>query len=149
MGFDLYGIDPKCDKPEPPVDWNDPDSKSRDEYYKWREGTKGAYFRNNNWWWRPLWMYINSLGLLTEEQYQRGQYNDGYKFASDQAIKIGARLKHEVAQGKTKKWADNYKEESKLAKASGDNFGDAYPFDVNNVKEFADFCIESGGFEIC
>lgn len=26
---------------------------------------------------------------------------------------------------------------------------DSYPFSVSNVKEFADFCKESGGFEIC
>ena len=29
-----------------------------------------------------------------------------------------------------------------------DEFAKNYPFDVDNVREFANFCIESGGFEI-
>ena len=29
------------------------------------------------------------------------------------------------------------------------DFNKHYPFDVDNVKEFAEFCIDSGGFEIC
>ena len=30
-----------------------------------------------------------------------------------------------------------------------ENFNKHYPFDSRNVEEFAHFCIESGGFEIC
>ena len=30
-----------------------------------------------------------------------------------------------------------------------DDFNKHYPFDIENVKEFAEFCIESGGFKIC
>ena len=29
------------------------------------------------------------------------------------------------------------------------NFNKHYPFDIDNVKAFAEFCIQSGGFEIC
>ena len=29
------------------------------------------------------------------------------------------------------------------------DFNKHYPFDIENVKEFAEFCIDSGGFEIC
>ena len=28
-------------------------------------------------------------------------------------------------------------------------FSTNYPFDLENLKEFADFCEQSGGFEIC
>jgi hypothetical protein len=31
---------------------------------------------------------------------------------------------------------------------SDDEFASSYPFDVDNVKQFAKFCIQSGGFEI-
>ena len=30
-----------------------------------------------------------------------------------------------------------------------ENFNKSYPFDLDNVREFAEFCLQSGGFEIC
>ena len=37
----------------------------------------GENFRSSVWLWRPLWQYVNSLGLLTNEQYMQGCVNDG------------------------------------------------------------------------
>jgi hypothetical protein len=151
MGFDLSGQEPRTEK--------------------------GEYFRNNVWWWRPLWVYIYDLKLITKEQAERGMYNDGYVIPKDQALKIGARLKHEMSQGNTQKYADKYKkdlnampkERCDLCDGTGtrndkivqgkcngcngkgvrDSWAKSYPFSVKNVEEFAQFCIESGGFSIC
>ena len=40
-------------------------------------------------------------------------------------------------------------ERNERLKEAGDEFAAAYPFDVDNVSRFAEFCIESGGFKIC
>ena len=39
---------------------------------------KGEYFRNNVWWWRPLWdwTYEQCQDIITQKQYEEGQYND-------------------------------------------------------------------------
>ena len=37
----------------------------------------------------------------------------------------------------------------KLHEEQEENEKYKYPFDADNVKAFAEFCIESGGFEIC
>jgi len=153
MGFDLTGVMPKKEI--------------------------GSYFRNNIWWWRPLWSYCLDEKLITEEDYERGQYNDGYYIKEAQAIKIGIKLKHLVSQGKTKEYEENYKihlsklperscdlcngtgtrndkhTDHKDVKCNGCNgkgmrepWEKSYPFSTQNVEEFADFCLNSGGFEI-
>ena len=43
-------------------------------------------------------------------------------------------------------------EENNKGKKCGDkgySWAASYPFDISNVQEFATFCSESGGFEIC
>ena len=48
MGFDVYGMDPQTEK--------------------------GHYFRNNVWFWRPLWQLIceECDDILTKKQMERG-----------------------------------------------------------------------------
>ena len=179
MGFDLYGENPKTDTPEPRVDWDNPDPKAKEEYFKWKDGTKGAYFRNNVWWWRPLWEYVvmQNGKTITDEERERGCYNDGYVIKADKAMRIGIKLKHLISQGHTKQWAEDRqkeldempKEKCELCHGTGkrndeivkgkcnacngegkkDPWEKSYPFSVENVAEFAQFCIESGGFSIC
>jgi hypothetical protein len=45
---------------------------------------------------------------------------------------------------------NNKKKECTNCKKTGKstNFNKHYPFDIDNVKEFAEFCLQSGGFEI-
>ena len=68
MGFDIYGMDPQTEK--------------------------GHYFRNNVWYWRPLWQLIceECDDILTEEQMASGSYNDGVEVSAEQAMKIFKRL---------------------------------------------------------
>ena len=62
MGMDVFGLEPRKEK--------------------------GEYFRNNVWWWRPLWDFVahidelysqekNANRLISEEMYQSGHCNDG------------------------------------------------------------------------
>ncbi len=62
MGMDVFGNEPKNEA--------------------------GEYFRNNVWWWRPLWDFVASIDeiysveknanrLISEEMYQSGHCNDG------------------------------------------------------------------------
>ena len=39
----------------------------------------GSYFRNNCWWWRPLWRYccVGGKDLIDKEPEIGGGYNDG------------------------------------------------------------------------
>ena len=169
---------------------------------------KGEYFRNNVWWWRPLWMYVVDSCDLPDEIAEQGGWNNGYVVKHAVAMKIGIKLKHLISQGHTQEFADKYEKERKeaedvecdicegtgkrrwtkktlndvmddvehpLGKLMGDvkpwKEGDgeyeekkcngcggkgkkrpwstSYPFNVENVEEFAQFCIESGGFAIC
>ena len=92
MGFDLTGIQPSGMTIPVPLDWtNDRECK---EYLNLRDEVDGAYFRNNVWWWRPLWELVCSVSddILSEEDIERGFSNDGHCITSDKAIDVGNRL---------------------------------------------------------
>ena len=80
MGMDVHGLNPKQNKniDDFPVmkrfdsmdfaeKWKtlDKDEALRDEYWRekdrWEEDNPGVYFRNNVWWWRPLWNYCYAV----------------------------------------------------------------------------------------
>jgi len=152
MGFDVYGVDSK--------------------------NKKGEYFRNNCWWWRPLWEYVYLVckDIISEKEFEKGMYNDGFKFNEDKALEISERLKFEVKDGETKKYEKSYKEEleaksdvvcdickgkgtrdDKYVKGKCNGCGGKgkrrpsstyYPFSQENVEEFIVFTRNSGGFEI-
>jgi hypothetical protein len=136
----------------------------------------GSYFRNNVWWWRPLWQYCHSSApeLIDRETFDSGTYNEGAGLNAYDAAKLGVKLLVLVEDGScaTYKrerdlWLEslkddncsrcnnnnrgyNKKKECKSCDGKGtqDNWNKHYPFHEDNVKEFADFCIDSGGFEI-
>jgi hypothetical protein len=150
MGFDLYGKEPKNEK--------------------------GEYFRNNVWWWRPLWNYVGEICGLRKDQIKKGHYNDGLLIDKETAERIALMLKKEIDHGNVKKYEEQYMraleempdEECDLCGGSGVRndevfkgtcnkcggkgkvrpFETLYPFSEENVKEFAEFCENSGGFEI-
>lgn len=173
MGFDIYGIKPKNATPKPEVkDWsNDEQAKA---YWKWQDETKGAYFRNNVWWWRPLWEYVQEVAGI-ERIKEFGGSNDG-EVTEEEALQIAKKLRAEIKKGKTKDYEWDYTWKlvrmpdikCKLCNGTGKRndehvkgecnacnglgherpFETNYPFSVENVKEFAEFCENSGGFEI-
>ena len=136
----------------------------------------GDYFRNNCWWWRPLWNYCHHVApeLITDDVFKSGSYNDGAGLDAKGAAKLAVILEAKIADGHTKHYQREYelyieslpndkcgrcngnnrghnkKKECKSCDGTGEteNFSKSYPFDVDNVKEFAKFLIDSGGFEI-
>ena len=174
MGFDLHGMNPVVRKgkmPDRPDSlWNkETPEKVRNEYFdkKWEfeENNPGAYFRNNCWWWRPLWNYVccECDDILDQEDLEHGNYNDGHLITEEKACAIAKRLFELIDEGEVKGYEDFHKKQSDEANANnerylangGEKYGDgwdwteSYPFSVDNVRAFAEFCAESGGFEIC
>ena len=196
MGFDLSGVNPKMNmkQEELPVyhkyeqmDWPDrwkvldKNEKERDKYWeendKFQKANPGIYFRNNVWWWRPLWLFVCERfdDVLTEQDMERGNYNDGHEITEDKAMQIGLSLTCMLKDGSIEAYSDSHKKrldalpqvdcrvcnnnnhgdhkkrECKSCNQTGlgDDWDKSYPFDVENVQEFATFCLESGGFTIC
>jgi hypothetical protein len=151
MGMDVYGKNPKSDD---------------------------NYFRNNCWWWRPLWDYckIAAPHLINSEIHQAGMYNDGQGLEAHEAKELAVCLREAIASGATKEYETNYMSElnalpdkecwlchgtgkrTDMVVQNGCNCCQgkgvvrpdacSYPFSVENVQEFAEFCEKSGGFEI-
>lgn len=88
MGMDLHGVAPRK--------------------------TLGEYFRNNCWWWRPLWSFVCDIAckeILTEKQKSNGHYNDGCLITDTQAIEIARRLNHLIECGAVRKFEDERNKE--------------------------------------
>jgi len=211
MGFDLTGLDPTINTEHSQeyndilklygkdgwLDWSmDIPETTKHRYFElqdqFRNNNPGSYFRNNVWWWRPLWDFVCNTcdDFLSEKDMEGGNYNDGRKIAKYKAIKIGKRLSENLADGTVHMVYRRYelarakadvhnkkvrKEMDKIIKNCKAKHGDDlvpadypepyrtqwktaqnkedwtshYPFSVDNVKEFAAFCQQSGGFEIC
>ena len=166
MGFDLSGVNPKIHKNTSHYKYYDNDSdlwKSKDEklrkkYFKdmdaYFNDNPGVYFRNNVWWWRPLWDFVcmQCDDFMTDEQKEGGSYNDGRLIDQETAAKIGTKLEILLKDGTVKRWEKHIKTRNEdLAKDNDEDkrFMSNYPFSQDNVENFAKFCLESGGFEIC
>src|ERR1700687_6205810 len=97
---------------------------------------RGKYFRNTGWWWHPLWACVadHCADILSEEDIRWGDSNDCHEISGEQAAGIGRRLLSKISEGRI---ADDgrYGEEGEC-------------FSVENVEEFAQFCLRSGGFVI-
>jgi len=196
MGFDLYGMNPKINKePEKYSVYNkykdmdfkqkweelDADEELQKQYWRehedYEENNPGVYFRNNVWWWRPLWQFVCERldDVLTDEDMERGNYNDGHEITADKAMQIGIDLTCMLEDGRIEAYNDRYKAEldampqvdcrvcngnnhgnrkkrdCKACNQTGlvDDWAKSYPFNVENMRAFADFCLQSGGFTIC
>jgi len=147
---------------------------------------KNTYFRNNVWYWKPLWDYVAETCDLTEEEYEAGLSNDSKFISKATADGIAETLFTELSENRTQTFDLKYKKRiknlplvpCKLCGGSGirnDKYHKgkcnvcntertrlegipigkelqweaSYPFAVDNVEEFAEFCRESDGFEIC
>lgn len=63
----------------------------------------GEYFRNNVWWWRPLWQYCCEVGasVITDELAEAGCYNDGAGLDEHDATTLAQVLENEISTGRT------------------------------------------------
>jgi DnaJ-class molecular chaperone len=149
MGFDVFGIAARSEK--------------------------GEYFRNNVSWWRPLADYVLEHVEIPENNPQMWHTNSGYEISAESSKKIANALDQLIAVGQTARYEKKYKkdlaslplERCEFCDGTGtrsddvkrncavcdgrgerENFRLDYPFEEANVKEFAEFCRESGGFNI-
>ena len=195
MGFDVSGLNPQMNTTEDEfpmlkkwgsVPWNE-----REEHKDWKkeqvenwkehddeqEANCGVYFRNNVWWWRPLWNYCWTIceDLLTEEEWQAGTVNDGHEYDENVCLEMARLLQAEIDDGSCQKYKESYDEyrgslpKEKCFRCNGNNHGNnkkkeceqcdktgerenfnaSYPFHVDNVQNFVNFLKECGGMTIC
>ena len=73
--------------------------------------TNDAYFRNNVWWWRPLWEYCVELyGDRMPDGGDWGHYNDGQGLDGNQANELADVLQAEIDSGRTAEYETNYRQ---------------------------------------
>ena len=145
MGFDLYGVKPNITTPEPPKPemngerWTDEELEQYDKWDEWRVKS-GGYFRANVWFWRPLWFFVSGVcdDILTDKDILRGEFNEGHRISKTKSERIAKRLYSMLENGQVEDYEREFKRENKHS-----------PFDKQVVREFADFCANCGGFEIC
>lgn len=150
MGFDIYGVSPKSEK--------------------------GTYFRNSDWWWKPLATFILESCDVPEEEAELWYYNDGQMVSAQTATHIADRLDMLLKSGEVKEyqqerneWIESLPDEEcdwcngtghrndlnmnqTCSRCQGKGIArpyiTVYPFSVENVQNFMEFCRESGGFHI-
>ena len=166
MGMDVHGLNPKMHKEitdyptlmmitslEKKEEWDkrrdflkseDVRNKYWAEDEEYNESNKGIYFRNNCWWWRPLWDFCYNVApeLISSELWGDGHHNSGAGLNDKDAKLLGEKLLKEIDNGGVEEFKKYHEDQEKDEEYK-------YPFDAENVKAFAEFCIESGGFEIC
>ena len=136
MGFDLYGMKPEINGDYPQrfydilrkwgkgdhLDWSlkIPDEVTT-EYFeiqtKFDEDNPGRYFRNNVWWWRPLWNFVcqSCDDFLTNKDIEGGSFNDGRKISKTKAKRIASRLRNLIKDGTVGKLDEEYKAKYEVA----------------------------------
>jgi len=150
MGMDVYGNRPKNET--------------------------GEYFRNNVWWWRPLWDYCLDNYPSIAGKVEHGHSNDGDGLGASDAKKLAILLKRDIDSGKVSEYAQKRQaeldslplEDCEHCSATGirndkyvqgkcngcqgtgkiKNWLTHYPFDVENISNFQIFLDNCGGFKI-
>ncbi len=69
-------------------------------------GKNGNSFRNNVWWWRPLWTFVGEKmeDIISDDDYNSGTFNDGGLIDREQSIQISERLDKMLKNGEVKKY---------------------------------------------
>ena len=114
MGFDLHGENPtvKEGTVNPKLNWDTATQEEKEVYWeaqdKYREANPGVYFRANVWFWRPIWNFVCEMcpDILTEDEFEKGHYNDNHLIEEDRAKDIAKRLreKMDLARERQKKF---------------------------------------------
>ena len=70
----------------------------------------GAYFRNNVWWWRPLWNYCETQYPELTQTVTDGHSNSGDGLDAEQALALGKKLQQDIDSGVVAQYEKEYKE---------------------------------------
>lgn len=73
----------------------------------------GSYFRNNVWWWRPLWSYCEHIAPDLIPKDNEGHLNDGWGLDAEGARALAQKLKEELDSGRCAEHAESYQRELK------------------------------------
>ena len=117
----------------------------------------GNYFDDTKWWWHGLWNYIYTVcsDFLTQDDYINGhRIEDGYIIDKETALKIANKLLDTIESGSCEQFEiENNKALAELPETIDIITGELtkpqdlmFPFTVDNVQAFANFCYTSGGF---
>ena len=87
-------------------------SMGMDVYGKEPKSKTGEYFRNNVWWWRPLWDYCCEVGaeVISEELAEYGHYNDGAGLDAELSEALARVLLDELESGRTAEYERKHNE---------------------------------------
>ena len=85
MGMDVYGLKPT--------------------------NKHGEYFRNNVWWWHPLWDYCCHIHPTLRQKVPHGHSNDGDGLNATDARQLGFKLQQEIETGRSLKYVEEYEKE--------------------------------------
>ena len=117
MGYDIYGLNPQEMVTKPEIlnkDWTKLGKKKQTKYFeaidKHQDENPGVYFRNNVWWWRPLWNYVCEIceDVMSEEDMEAGGSNDGIEIDEITIECMLIKLRIEIALGNHKKHEEEY-----------------------------------------
>jgi hypothetical protein len=151
MGMDVFGIKPTSER--------------------------GEYFRNNVWYWHPLWDYCCTIDESLIDKVPQAHNNSGDGLKAVEARKLGFQLQEELSTGRAEQYVTEYekerltlpKQDCKFCDENGqrqwehgletcnacqgtkkvDSWEAHYPMSVENIKEFSEFLLDCGGFRIC
>lgn len=79
-----------------------------DVYGKEPSSEVGSYFRNNVWWWRPLWNYCEHLAPELIPEDNLGHSNDGWGLDAEGARALAEKLREELDSGRCQAYAECY-----------------------------------------
>jgi len=137
-----------------------------DVYGKKPRSEEGKYFRANIWWWHPLATYCEVVSPKATSDWAGWHHNDGEGLGDEEAQTLAALLEVEIESGRCAKYAAQHTaqmnsipaEPCPSCEAKGcercegkgkvKSMRSWYSFDVDNVREFASFLKDCGGFEI-
>lgn len=116
---------------------------------------EGFEFRANVWNWKPVLEIIKSFDIVDEGKLRQMNYNGtGAKFSQEEARSIGERLENEILpklEPNKRIFADlsitDTPDDGTLYK-DGDEQWKNYSTNYVWLKDFADFCLKSKGFQV-
>jgi hypothetical protein len=113
----------------------------------------GTYFRNNVWWWRPLWNYCITQHPDLTEQVVDGQSNSGDGLDAKNAFALGKRLQEDIDSGVVAQYEKEYREyiealpmnDCEYCQATGHRVWEANSINNNTNEPFTTICNACNG----